>query len=968
MSVNAGKTGDGNFTRYNDGVSRFPVTFDSPEFLWLLPISVAAIWLVGLLSGRKMSRQQIRQMTIIRYVVVTLACLAAAGFRWHSQTDRLTTIYVLDVSDSISLDQRHAALSFINKSLESEKSGDNVGLVIFGQEPFLEFPPGPTLDTTRLSPTVPGGSTNIQSAIDAASGAMPNDTGKRIVLFTDGLENSGDARSSIAGLRNQGVEVDVAPSMLEPSGRVKPEALVDRIVTPVHAELKAPFPIRIVLSSTVDQNAELTISRDGRVIQKLSVALHVGKSSFETADKIMDAGRHQYTVDLTPELDTQSQNNMVTSQVIVAGAPRVLLMRDANEALTSALPAALKAQGLNVVTMTPADAPQTVSGFAGFDSIILSDVGAGDVSPKQMSGLKIANREFGVGLGMIGGVNSFGAGGFAGTPVEDALPVKMTPRRRSKIPAADVIIVLDASGSMSAEEDGVEKVEIAARAALNLLKALQPTDKVGVLAVTETAEIVMPLVSPSQSSKYVPAIEAVTAGGGGIDCRNGLEAAYTLLQMSDASIKHVIICPDTTDSEQQEGCVSLATEVYKTSNISTSVCGIGDWSDPDVPFQRAVATAGHGQLFVANQAGNLPLFFQRDVQDIGQKMFDEGNFVVDSSGDDSVVAADSGIPNLLGYNLTNPKPDATVALSLTKYHDPLLAYWQDGLGRSFAFTSDDQAHWATKWIGWDQYPPTWARIVRWSLKSKEDDSFQALVTNQKGQGHIVVDAFNAAGFATDSHFQATVANPDDSVTQVSLNETSPGRYEATFETDAVGNYLVQINNPITRGSQSASVSTSYSPEYAGLRPDTELLSEISQQTGGSFLTSPSQVFRSDRVWNLGSFSLVQQLLLLSGVIFLLDVAWRRFGWRIRNVQTGPAKIRETAVVVVQSVRDRSAAKLRRRDTIGSIKSAAPVDEQFLRKRTASRANLDDDNPFPYVVSLPPRRPKERDESVLKDIK
>jgi len=932
-----------------------PITFDKPALLLILPAALLAAWLLNLRSRVEVNSVSRRQVLWIRLVTIILIAISFAGIRWHRFSNHLSTIFVVDMSDSVSPSARQATLQFINHSLASKRSGDHVGLLVFGKEPFLEFPLSSTLDINQVRTAVPTDGTDIESALEAAAGDLPADTGKRIVLCSDGLENMGQAESSINALKAQGVQVDISPTMLSRSDR--PEASVDRLVVPAHTAVNTPLRIRTVLSTNTAQKATLTISRDGKAIDRVQVTLDQGKSAYYFDDRLSNAGLHTYTAHIDPTVDTLPQNNDVSSAVMASGAPRVLVIRNSNEPIPSAVEPALRAQGLNVEEEPPSFVPQSAAGAIGYDSILLSDVAASDLSTTQMTALKEANSSFGVGLGMIGGVNSFGSGGYAGSPIEDALPVLMTPKGTDRIPAADVVIVLDASGSMAAEEGGVEKVEIAARAALNLLGALQPKDRVAVLAVTETATIVMPLVSPKDSAKYVSSIEAVEAGGGGIDCRNGLSAAYTLLETSDAQIKHVIICPDTTDSEQKEGCVTLATSEYASAKITTSVCGIGDWSDPDVPFQKELAEAGHGQLFVANQAEHLPQFFKRDVRNVEQKLIAEGRFSAIISPRDPVVDIGTGFPPILGYNLVTPKADSLAPMTLSDHRDPLAAYWHDGIGKSFVFTGDDDAHWSRLWLGSASYPAFWAHLVRWSLKSTDDPSFQTLTTDINGEGHIVVDAFNDSGYEMDGRFTANVAAPDGTISQVALDETAPGRYEGTFNAAAVGGYLLDVRNGKTGGSRTDSITTSYSAEYADLPPDTRLLGHLASATGGLFIKTPSQAFRPEAAYNLGSVSLISPLLLLSAFLFLLDVAWRRFAWRLRSKTTAVAgkKAMEGAIVAAGSI-SKTITRPRPKG-YNKPQSTEPVEQaevNLLKYRTAARANMDDDDPFPYVATLPPR--------------
>src|SRR3569833_2048427 len=93
------------------------------------------------------------------------------------------------------------------------------------------------------------------------------------------------------------------------------------------------------------------------------------------------------------------------------------------------------------------------------------------------------------------------------------------------------------------------------------MDALQPDDEIAVTTVTTETTQVIPLQPASRAKTMKDAIAGVSAGGEGIFCFQGLSDAYMLLQRSKAPIKHVIICPDTNDSKQQEGCVDLAKEM-----------------------------------------------------------------------------------------------------------------------------------------------------------------------------------------------------------------------------------------------------------------------------------------------------------------------------------------------------------------------------------------------------------------------
>jgi len=70
--------------------------------------------------------------------------------------------------------------------------------------------------------------------------------------------------------------------------------------------------------------------------------------------------------------------------------------------------------------------PKTVEQLYGFQAIILGDIEASYFTPEQLAMLEEFVRVRGGGLLMLGGVNSFGLGKYAGTPVAKMLPVQIT--------------------------------------------------------------------------------------------------------------------------------------------------------------------------------------------------------------------------------------------------------------------------------------------------------------------------------------------------------------------------------------------------------------------------------------------------------------------------------------------------------------------------------------------------------------
>ena len=147
--------------------------------------------------------------------------------------------------------------------------------------------------------------------------------------------------------------------------------------------------------------------------------------------------------------DTFSQNDRADSNTIVKGEPRTLVLAG-DDKVAAELVAALKSQRQNVDSIVPEALPTDFASLAGYDSVVMVDVPRIRLSDRQLAALQVYVRDLGKGLVMIGGPESYGAGGYQKTPIEEALPVDMGVRDRQKEPDIALVVVIDQSGSMAA--------------------------------------------------------------------------------------------------------------------------------------------------------------------------------------------------------------------------------------------------------------------------------------------------------------------------------------------------------------------------------------------------------------------------------------------------------------------------------------------------------------------------------------
>src|SRR5690606_11295879 len=157
--------------------------------------------------------------------------------------------------------------------------------------------------------------------------------------------------------------------------------------------------------------ALLSIHQDGRLVGQPRVQLLGGqKTVLNVPTEVRDSGFHSFEVQLQVEDDRIPENNRGYAFTYATGEPRVLLV-DGDAAPSRTPPEMRRSTEIQVETGQPSILPHDIGGLQAYDSIILNNVNAGDLTPDQFKLLAHAVENLGIGLVMIGGENSFGAGG-----------------------------------------------------------------------------------------------------------------------------------------------------------------------------------------------------------------------------------------------------------------------------------------------------------------------------------------------------------------------------------------------------------------------------------------------------------------------------------------------------------------------------------------------------------------------------
>ncbi len=871
------------------------VTATAPLLLLLIPLVVGLVVGLQLLAKRGLGDARVRLALLARAVLISALVLALAGAAVVLPADRLATVFVVDLSDSVGNAGRAEALAFVRDALVKRPDGDVAGVVAFGKDALVERLPGELTDLDRIASTPVQAATDIGAALRLAGALFPDAAQQRIVLLSDGNDTTGTGQVEAARAGARGIQVTTRTTGLGASD----EVMLDRISVPTTSRLGEELEVSVEIRSTVAQPAAVRLYADGALVATERTTLDAGitRVVFQVTPK--EAGFHVFRAVVEAARDTFPQNDRADASTLVSGPPRVLVV-PGDEAVAADLVKALETREGDVVTMVPELVPDDPATLSGFDSIVLVDVPRVRFTTKQLEALRSVNRDFGKGLVMIGGTRSYGAGGYRDTPLEAALPVEMRVKNREKQPDVALVVVIDESGSMAAchcntfdrnqavQLAGVRKVDIGKEAILRAAAALQATDELGVVAFNERANWVVKRSPVGSINDLQGSLGGITADGQ-TNIYAGLDEGVKALESAKATRRHLILLTDGWSSSGQYDAILAR---MKAAGITLSTVGAGGGANP---FLEQLAARGGGRFYPATNPSTIPDIFLKETEQVsGQQIVEERFFPALTASSPIIRGLDAGFPSLLGYNGTTIKAAATAVL-VSGRSDPVLAQWQYGLGRAVAWTSDATGRWAKSWVGWDGFTRFFGQLVAWTLPGEESGGIEARFVTGPGGTTLRVESVGPDGSPRD--FYATSVVMVDPVLEqraVDLAQVAPGVYEAPIGELTPGAYALRVTQTLAGAAAIGRTLGLVAPtpaEYRLLGTNEPLLAAIRDATGGRPVTTAEDVWRHDLGTTARETPLWPWLLVLALLLWPLDVFLRRVQVTRRDFSAAGAWVR-----------------------------------------------------------------------------
>jgi uncharacterized membrane protein len=827
-------------------LSEHSIGFDQPWFLLLLALA-PLLWMFSFrsLAGLGFSRRLI--VLTLRTLVFALLVGALAGFQMKKASNRLTVIYLVDLSLSIPQPQRAAMIEYVNAAIEKHrKDRDRVGVVVFGRDAAMEIPPFDENVRIPRNPETPFDPefTNLEAAMKLAEASFPEDAAKRVVVVSDGIQNLGNALRQASSMAEKTISIDVVPIRYPLGGDV----LVEKIMVPSDVRKGQPFELRVVINNTNQHpvSGRLRVERqtDNQPIvlnpepDSQRVTLRPGKNPFTLRLNIDEPHFYKYQAIFVPDNkqdDIINENNKATTFTHVRGSGQVLVIEDhSHRGEFDVLVERLRKSNLEVTVRPSDNAFSSLAELQIFDTVILANLPRDDdnaaprLTDDQVKMLVSNTQHMGAGLVMIGGDRSFGAGGWQDTELEKAMPLDFTIKNAKVVPKGALALVMHASEAAN----GNYWMKLVA---LEAIKALGSQDYCGMLHwngnerwLWNHPQGLQPV--GANRAKMLAAVSRMNPGDMP-DFDSTMKMALTdFARVTDAASKHMVIISDGDPTPASNAVLNA----FVKNKITVSTVEVSSHGGTVAEMQR-IANATGGKYYRVLNNKSLPRIYQKEVRRIARPLiYNEKPFQPQIVRDHEIVRGIQGsLPITAGYVMTTPKENPLVEVlafsPLPGDKDyPILAAWTYGLGRSVCFTTDAGHLWAGKWTSSEVYDKLFAQMVRWSMRPGGDEGNFSVVTELvDDKVRVIVTALdkddnlqqglNVAGLAV---------GPQADPREFMLKQVAPGRYIGEFEANDVGSYMVVLSPGKGKPMLRAGVNVPYSAEFRSRETDMPLLTQL----------------------------------------------------------------------------------------------------------------------------------------------
>nr|MCR5597655.1 VWA domain-containing protein [Lachnospiraceae bacterium] len=399
---------------------------------------------------------------------------------------------------------------------------------------------------------------------------------------------------------------------------------------------------------------------------------------------------------------------------------------------------------------------------------------------------------------------------------------------------------------------------------------MRDTDDVGVLAFDDYFKWYHPMSDASDKQGIKDDIDSIPSGGGTV-IMPALEEARAEIKHSDAQVKHIILL---TDGMGETDNFSSVISKINADNVTLSTVAVGQYSD--TALMADLAKQCGGRYYYADGNTDLPRIFSQEVFMGGNTYIKNGDYSLSvASSDITNGLFENGWFNILGYVAGSPKTGAQ-QLVVSDEGDPVLTAWQYGLGKTIAWNTSVDGGWTAAYSGNDDYAELWRRMIDYVTGTGGVGEDRVDV---KQVGEQTVLEYYTDEYTDGTEITAIYTSPDGETGDVNFTASEPGVYRAVIDSTQKGLYNINVRRSDDGTIQGAFTTASvvqYSDEYRFDITDKTFRTFV--ENYGFYLTPEDNIWKKLEVSTAGSIDLTNFFIILAMILFLADIAGRRFGW------------------------------------------------------------------------------------------
>ena len=840
------------------------ISFENPIIILFIPLIIFFIILFSRNIKYYSKFKKVFFITI-RSIICILLILSISDMKILKITDNLTNVFVIDNSAS----NKNVIDKYKQMFIDAKEYKENNmydGVVTFGSNAVIEKNVSKEDFDWNFKSYVYDDSTNIDEALKLSSSLFNDNTAKRIILFSDGNENVGDAIKQANILKSKNIVVDA----YIPEMNIENEVQLTSINVDKYINKNINYEVAVIIDSLCDTEGILKLYKDDLLIYNNQININKGNNRFIINDISKEGGNVIYKAIIEPSIDTYVENNQIYESCYIEDIPSILILQENDSARE--LEKILKASKLNVVTMDSKSAPTNIEQLQKYNSIIISDVNIENISDEFLNSLDFYVKSLGGGLLVTGGENSFALGGYFGTNLEKMLPINMQIKTEGENPNLGIIFVVDNSGSMMNSEYGVSTMEIAKEAIIRSIETLNKEDILGVLSFDDLPSWVYEPSLLENNESIIKDKVAKIQPAGGTSILPALEEAYSKLKDVNSKLKHIILLTD--GQAERNGYDSLMNDM-ESDNITLSTVAIGDGADTQL-LER-LANEGRGRYYFTNVFTDLPKVLLNETYIAGKDYINNKEFYPETTGNFDIISDIEEVPKLYGYISSSIKQGADMILQ-TDENEPLLATWQYGLGRTSVWTSDVNGKWTSDWLSSENGLKVFRNVISWILKK---EIFNDIKVNAEISGNETLLRLEMPLNKEIKDINGKIISFDNKEYDINFETISSGILQSKFDDIREGSYIINLAityNDMRTDYVNTSFNIHYPLEYDITKLDNgkSLINKIVNITGGKIINSKEDIYKGDISKVYSYIEINNILLILALLIFIFDVFVRRF--------------------------------------------------------------------------------------------